>query len=277
LESYRSDISVSGTVSDEKGEPLIGVNIQVRGTTKGTSTDFEGHFVIEGIAENSVLIVTYVGYQTQEILINNQHHLSITLMSDSELCEEVIVVGYGIMKKSDLTGSVVRADIDAKASASNTSIMESLRGYVPGLDIGQITKTGQEPSMQIRGKSTLAGSNDPLVVVDGVIYRGNINNINPSDIESVDILKDASAAAVYGSQAANGVIILTTKKGIGSQMKPIISYSGSYSIQNPVKELIPPDLEGFYHQKEESIIFQSRTEESGYLEPNPNWEISNLF
>src|SRR5690606_29784114 len=122
---------------------------------------------------------------------------------DTELLEEVIVVGYGIMKKSDLTGSVIRADIDPKASANNTSIMEALRGYVPGLEIGQITKSGQEPSMRLRGKSTLAGSNDPLIVVDGVIYRGSINNINPSDIESVDILKDASAAAVYGSRAAN--------------------------------------------------------------------------
>ncbi len=269
--------TLSGAVKDQSGEPLIGVNVLVKGTNKGTSTDFEGRFTLEEVDEQAILVISYIGYQTQEIKIGGKTEIEVTLLEDSQTLDEVVVVGYGTQKKSDLTGSVVRADIDAMAESPNTSIMESLRGNVAGLDIGQTIQSGQEPNMLIRGQSTLAGSNSPLVVVDNVIFRGNINDINPSDIASVDILKDASAAAVYGSQAANGVILLTTKKGLNNKGKPTISYSGSYSIQNPVKDLTPPDLEGFYKQTEESIVFQSRTEESGYLEPNPNWQISNIF
>lgn len=268
---------LSGIVTDESGEPLIGVNILVKGTNRGTSTDIEGRFTLDEVDEQAVLVVSYIGYQSQEIKVGGRTEIEIMLVEDSQTLDEVVVVGYGTQKMSDLTGSVVRADIDAMAESPNTSIIENLRGNVAGLIIGQITAAGQEPNLSIRGQSTLAGSNAPLIVVDGVVFRGNLNAINPSDIASVDILKDASAAAVYGSQAANGVVLLTTKKGTGIQGNPVISYSGDYSFQSPVKELIPPGPQGFYDQTEASIIYQSRTEESGYTEPNPDWQITNIF
>src|SRR5690606_35509802 len=229
------------------------------------------------VPEGSTLVFSFIGFETQNIPVGDRSQIDVTLIEDMTSLDEVVVVGYGTMRKSDLTGSVVNADLDVLAEAPNTNFLEALKGTVPGLDIGQTVQAGEVPGMMIRGQTTLAGSNAPLVVVDGVIFRGSINDINPSDIESIDILKDASAAAVYGSQATNGVILLTTTKGGGLNGKPIISYSGSYSFNNPVRELPPPDAEGFYRQTEESMIFSSRTEESGYLEPDPDWEITNIF
>jgi len=181
------------------------------------------------------------------------------------------------MERRDLTGSIQRADIEIFEESPNTSILESLKGNVPGLEVGQVTQAGQRQDMLIRGKSTLSGAQDPLVVVDGVIYRGRLAELNPANIESVDVLKGASAAAVYGSQATNGVILLTTTKSGGVDGKPTIRYSSSYSYKNPVRELIPPDPEGFYEQTALCDITFSRTEESGYLEPDPDWDITNRF
>lgn len=269
--------TVTGVVTDQSGQPLPGVTVVVTGTTTGTVTNNDGNFSLTLPDGAETLQFSFVGMKTQEIPIEGRTTFTVVMEEETIGIEEVVAVGYGTMKKSDLTGAVVRADIDALAESPGTSIIDGLRGNVAGLDVGQTVQAGEEPNMLIRGKSTLGGSNSPLVVVDGVIFRGSINDINPSDIESVDILKDASAAAVYGSQATNGVILLTTMKGVGTKGKPIISYSGYYSYNSPVRELSPPDVEGFYKQTEESIIFQSRTAESGYLEPNPNWQITNIF
>ncbi|MEX0882842.1 MAG: TonB-dependent receptor [Cyclobacteriaceae bacterium] len=270
------DVSVSGTVKDSNGEPIPGVTVSVPGTTIGTVTDLEGKYSIT-VAEDATLVFSFIGFESQRIAVGDQSIINVTLAEELSSLDEVVVVGYGTQRKSDLTGSVVNADLEVLADAPNTNFLEALKGTVPGLDIGQTVQSGEVPGMTIRGQTTLAGSNAPLVVVDGVIFRGSLNDINPSDIESIDILKDASAAAVYGSQATNGVILLTTSSGRGINGKPVISYSGSYSFNNPVRELPPPDAEGFYRQTEESMIFSSRTEESGYIEPNPDWEITNVF
>lgn len=271
------DEVITGTVTAASGDKLPGVNVLLKGTTMGTVTDVDGKFALAVSDANGILIFSYIGYINLEVAINGRSVVDVTLHEDVTKLDEVVVVGYGTQKKSDLTGSVVRANIETLSESPTTSIFEGLRGVVAGLDVGQTTQVGQEPSMLIRGKSTLAGSSSPLVVVDGVIFRGRINDINPADIASVDILKDVSAAAVYGSQATNGVILLTTKSGGGVKGKPVIAYSGYFSTSSPVKELRPPGAEGFYKKSEESDIFLSRTAESGYLEKNPAWQITNLF
>ncbi len=269
---------VTGKVTDSQtGETLPGVSVTIKDTNIGTVTNADGIFSLSNVPDDAVLIFSYVGMRTQEIPVEGRTEINVELNTDVIGIEEVVAIGYGSLRKSDLTGAVIRADIETFAESPNTNVLESLKGIVPGMDVGQTVQSGEEPSMLIRGQSTLAGSNAPLVVVDGVIFRGSLNDLNPNDIESIDILKDASAAAVYGSQATNGVILLTTTKEGGIEGKPIFSYSGTYSHSSPVKDLRPPDIEGFHKQTERSIILQSRTEESGYLELNPNWEMSNIF
>jgi len=275
ITTIQQEITITGKVTDEDGNPLPGVNIIIKGTSTGTITDLDGNYSIEVEYPDAILVFSFIGYRTQEGAISGRSVINITLVEEIIGLEEVIAIGYGTMTKSDMTGSVVRANIASFEESPNTTIIESLKGIVPGLDIGQTVEAGEVPDMLIRGKSTLAGSLDPLIVIDGVIFRGSINDINPNDIESVDILKDASAASVYGSQATNGVILLTTIKG-GKPGKPVISYSGSYSFKSPVKELPGPDLEGFIKQTEESDITLSRLPPD-YLQPNPTWDISDIF
>lgn len=268
---------ISGKVTDATGQALPGVTVVVKGTTQGTITNPDGEYSLVGISDDATLVFSFVGMKTQEIEVGNQTTINVEMLEDVIGLEEVVAIGYGTMQKGDLTGSVVKADLETFAESPNTNILESLKGTVPGLEVGQTVQTGQVPDMLIRGQTTLAGSNAPLVVVDGVIFRGSLNDLNPADIESIDILKDASAAAVYGSQATNGVILLTTTRGGGIMGKPIISYSGSYSYKSPVRELPPPGPDGFYEQTALSDITFSRTEESGYLEEDPSWEITNIF
>jgi len=267
--------TVTGVVTDAAGQTLPGVAIILKGSVEGSISDLDGNYTISNVTGDDILVFMYVGMKSQEITVGDQTNIDVIMEYDLIGLEEVVAIGYGTMVKSDMTGSVVRANIDAMAETQNTTVVESLRGSVPGLEIGQIDEAGDEPDLMIRGKSTLGGSQDPLIVLDGVIFRGSMNDINPNDIESVDILKDASAASVYGSQATNGVILLTTTKG-GKQGKPIISHSGSYSFKSPVRELPGPDLEGFHKQTEESDITLSRLPPD-YLQPNPTWDISDIF
>lgn len=267
--------TVSGTITDKSGEPLPGANVVIKGTSKGTITDQSGNYSISNLPENAILVYSFMGMLTQEVAVGNQTTINVTMIVDAIGIEELVVVGYGTMRKSDLTGSVVRADIEAFRESPNFSIMQSLQGSVPGLSVGQVNQAGQEPDILIRGQSSLSGELAPLIVVDDVIFRGNIIDINPNDVKSVDILKDASSAAIYGSQAANGVILITTTKSGGINGKPSFNYSGSYSFQSPVKELIAGDTEHFNNKSEESDLYNSRTKESGYLEKNPLWDITS--
>jgi len=275
-------VTVSGMVTDaQTGEALPGVNILVKGTTdRGTSTNFEGFF--ELLAENPLdtLIFSYIGYQSQEILIDGRNEINVEMYLDLIAGEELVVVGYGTMRHQDLTGSVSRADIDAFRTQPNTSIMQSLQGTIPGLNVGQITQAGQEPNIEIRDRTTISGSQDPLIVVDGIIYRGNIIDLNPADVESVDILKDVSAAAIYGSQAANGVIMITTKTA-DIVDKPVISYSNKLTFQTPINKFSPTSgsatIGHLERELELSDLLNSRTPESGYLNKNPNWILTQVF
>lgn len=223
-------IKVTGTVLDEGGEPVIGANVVEKGTTNGTITDINGSFILS-VGANSTLDISYIGYNKQEIKVEGQQQLSIRLQEDSKALDEVIVIGYGTAKRQDFTGSVssIKLEDSPIALASNLNALESIKGNVAGLDIGATNSAGGEPSMQMRGQKSISGSNDPLIVVDGVIFMGSISDINPNDIASYDILKDATSAAAYGSRSANGVIIITTKKGRSG--KPVINFNATGSMQ----------------------------------------------
>ena len=202
---------VKVSVSDSAG-PLVGAGVVVQGTTTGAVTDLDGVATLN-VPQGSSLDISMIGYVTQTVQVNDQSAISVILSEDAVMLDEVVFIGYGTAKKSDLTGSVAKADIETFKHAPNTNIMESLHGTVPGLNIGQVNSAGAEPSMEVRGQVTINGSKDPLVILDGIMYSGRIGDINPADIASIEVLKDASSKAVYGAQAANGVIIITSKSG----------------------------------------------------------------
>jgi len=221
---------ITGTVTDEQGEPVIGANVVEKGTLNGVITNIDGEFAIS-VSDKAVLQISYIGYMGQEVEVGTHTILSIILKEDSQALDEVVVIGYGTAKRKDFTGSVssVRMENSPVALASNMNALESLKGNIPGLDVGGTDSAGGTPSMQIRGQNSLSGSNEPLIVVDGVIFLGRIQDINPNDIASFDVLKDATSAAAYGSRSANGVVIITTKKG--KTGKPIIHFNARGSMQ----------------------------------------------
>ena len=223
---------VTGTVTADDGAPLPGVTVFVKGTTTGAVTNIDGFYTFELPAKATTLQFSFIGMKTQEVEIGNQTAISVTMEADVIGLEEVIAIGYGTMKKSDLTGTVSRVTTDKTIDLPNLNVLQSLKGNVPGLSVGTPDRAGEEPSLKIRGTNSLSAGNKPLVVVDGIIYNGSLNSLDINDIESVDVLKDASAAAVYGSRSANGVLIITTKKG--TTEKPTLNFSASYGVSNPV-------------------------------------------
>lgn len=262
-------VTISGTVVDENGEPLPGASVTVAGTALGTVTDINGNYSLT-VPEEATLIFSYIGFETLEVPVENRSQIDITLTTGSSALDEVVVVGYGTQKKSDLTGSVVRADIESFSDQANTNILQSLQGSVPGLNIGMSTAAGESPSYTIRGQNNLStANNEPLIVVDGIIYRGNMEDLNPDDIKSVDVLKDASSAAIYGSQAANGVIIITTKTGISD--KPQISYSTRLSIREDANPLEYYDRDSYIQLIEDYHWMESRLGPD-YTARNPNFD-----
>ncbi len=229
LEVVQQNRKVSGKVIGEEGEPLIGVSILIKDTSTGVITDIDGNFSLE-VPGNVVLVVSCVGYLSQEIEIGNRETIMITLKEDNQLLDEIVVVGYGVVKRSDLTGSVGSVNSDIIASRGSTSVMESLQGQVAGVNISQSSsRAGDGFSIQIRGKSSL-NEGEPLYVIDGVVCD-NMDFLNPMDIEKVDILKDASSTAIYGSRATNGVVMITTKKGETEEGQVTVSYDGYYGIK----------------------------------------------
>lgn len=228
-------ITVSGTVVDSEGAPLIGVNIQVKGSTVGTSTDIDGQFSIDEVDADAILIFSYIGYQTLEVPVNNQTTLTVTLQEDLQRLDEVVVVGYGSQTKRDLTGSVAQISNKELESVPVYNVGEALQGRASGVSIvNNSGAPGSRVQIRIRGGNSMIGSNEPLYVVDGFPLVGGLNFINPADIETIDILKDASATAIYGARGANGVVMITTKSGSGSE-EGRISINSYYGIQNTAK------------------------------------------
>jgi TonB-dependent starch-binding outer membrane protein SusC len=221
--------TVTGSVTDlETRETLPGVNIVVKGTTIGTATNPDGEFSLSVPSASDTLVFSYLGFQSVEIPLNGRSTLSVGLAPQVFSGEELIVIGYGTVTKRDLTGSVTSIDPAKLSQVPATNVMESLQGKVPGLDITRSSgEAGSGVNLTLRGTRSLTASNNPLIIVDGVQY-GNIQDINPADISSIDVLKDASSTAIYGSRGANGVILITTKQGprtSGTQVS-INTYTG---------------------------------------------------
>ena len=227
--------TVTGVVVDANGEPIIGANVVVKGTSIGTITDIDGRFTLE-VPEGAVLQVSYIGYMDQSIAIGKQSVLNITMKEDTQKLDEVVVVGYGTMKKSDLTGSVSNLKSEKLLAKPVVNVGQALSGKASGVEIFENGGTPDgKVRVRIRGNNSINSSNDPLYVVDGVIGVNNINLLNPSEIESLEILKDASATAIYGARGANGVIMITTKRGLKG--KAVISYDGYLSVGNVAKKI----------------------------------------
>nr|WP_320059404.1 TonB-dependent receptor [uncultured Bacteroides sp.] len=268
-QSIHQNRKINGNVVDENGEALIGVSILVKGTTNGIITDLDGNFTLD-VPADATLIVSYVGYKKQEIKVGNQQKLSITMLSDNKLLDEVVVVGYGVVKKSDLTGSVGSVKAENISAKGSTSLMESLQGQVAGVNISQSSsRAGDGFSIQIRGKSSLNGG-EPLYVIDGVVCD-NMNFLNPMDIEKVDILKDASSTAIYGSRATNGVVMITTKKGDSNATKTTVSYDGYYGVKTTAN--MPDFMDGdqFLKFRFSRYLTSSMDSSTGLTK----WEMSN--
>lgn len=243
LHAQQQAKTVTGTVTDVSGELIIGANIRIKGTTTGTITDIDGNFSIEAEPQ-SVIEVSYIGYLTQETVINNQKSIRFLLKEDTKTLDEVVVIGYGVQKKADLTGSVANINTEKLNTQSNANIGQALQGKIAGVDIvSQGGAPGSGTRIMVRGIGTLNNAS-PLYIVDGM-YMNSIDHINPNDIASIDVLKDASSAAIYGSRAANGVIIVTTKEGSNTEGKPIIDLSVNLGISTASKFLDMLDAKGW--------------------------------
>lgn len=230
--NQQANIKISGRVKDNNGEPVIGANVSVKGTTNGTITDVDGNFSLENISENDMIVISYIGYMQQEIRVGKQTDIQVILKEDTQAIDEVIVVGFGTQKKVNLTGSIgtVKTD-EVLKSRPVTNVQELLAGAVPGMVVSKGSgAAGSGASINIRGTSTIGSSSGVLVLIDGM--PGNIYTLNPNDIESVSVLKDAASAAIYGSRAANGVILVTTKTAKATE-RPTVEFSSNIGIQNP--------------------------------------------
>lgn len=222
---------VTGIVKDTNGEPIIGANVTVKGQSIGTITDIDGRFVLDA-PKDAVLQITYIGYVSQEVKVSGNKELNVVLKEDTETLDEVVVIGYGTAKKSDLTGATAQIKPEALTSSVVGNALESLQGKAAGVAVFNDNKPGASPSIRVRGSGSITTSNEPLYVVDGFpLMDGNISDLNPSDIESMEILKDASSTAIYGSRGANGVVMITTKKGKSGTKN--LSVNTSVGVQMP--------------------------------------------
>ncbi|WP_439482595.1 SusC/RagA family TonB-linked outer membrane protein [Cyclobacterium plantarum] len=239
-EVYAADITVSGTVTDNNGEPLPGASITVRGTSTGTVTDLDGNFSID-VAEGSILVFSYIGYTSQSVEITTQSTINISLAEDQSSLDEVVVLGYGSVQKTDLTGSVSKVEAKDLANLPAPRVDQLLQGRAAGVNVTSVSGSpGAQASIRIRGGNSVQGDNEPLYVIDGFIAgtNFNLNNINVNDIESIDILKDGSAISLYGTRGANGVILITTKTGKGvAGGKPTVSLNAYTGFQNLARKI----------------------------------------
>ena len=230
-----TDHTITGVIVDQAGIPIIGANVILKGTSTGTITDLDGKFSLS-VGENAVLSISYIGYNELIVPVQDKRIFNLVMKEDSQALDEVVVIGYGTQKKKDLTGSVANVSADDMTLQSNPNVGQALQGKIAGVDIvSQGGAPGSGSRIMVRGIGTLNNSS-PLFIVDG-IYMDDIDHINPNDIASVDVLKDASSSAIYGSRAANGVIIVTTKDGVNTEGKTIVDFSANLGVQTPSKYL----------------------------------------
>ncbi len=284
LWSYAQSISIKGTIKDNSGEPVIGASIIQKGTTNGTISDFDGNFTLN-VPSNSSIIISFVGYKDQEIAVNGKKQFDIIMQEDAEVLDEVVVVGYGQMKRSDLTGAVVSVNDQAIKKSVPTSIDQVLQGRAAGVQIQANSGTpGASTSIRIRGINSLNATNQPIFVIDGVVVdsatddenSNPLSSINPSDIVSMDVLKDASATAIYGSRASNGVIMITTKRGQAGEAT--VTYDGYIGWQEMPKQLDMLNLREYAaHHNTRAEKLSSVTPSDAFVRPDllgegTNWQ-----
>jgi TonB-linked SusC/RagA family outer membrane protein len=255
--------SVSGTVTDEDGLPLPGVTVLIKGTTQGTITNNDGEYQLTDIPEDATLQFSFVGMETQEVAVGDQSTIDITLAVGSIGIEEVVAIGYGTQSRQAVTGAVAVADLDKYREVPVNNVLETVKGTVAGLNVGATNTAGQVAGMSIRGQNSTSASNSPLVVVDGVIFNGSLGDIPSADIENFTVLKDASAAAVYGARSANGVILIETKKGGGISGKPTFNVNLSYGISDELKPLEVYGPDGYIQR-----ILDIRRDRGEVADPN---------
>lgn len=228
-------ITISGTVTNEENEPLPGVNILVKGTNDGTTSDFDGKYTLQVENESAVLVFSFIGYETQEVQVGAQTTINVSMVPDTKTLQEIVVVGYGEMEKRDITGSVAQVKSDELQAVPVFNVEQALKARAAGVQVTQNSgRPGGRIEVRVRGGNSMIGDNQPLYVVDGFPITGGIEFLNPSDIESIDILKDASATAIYGARGANGVVIITSKRGVAGQ-KSRVEVNSFYGVQQETK------------------------------------------
>ena len=228
--------TVSGTVIDGTGEPVIGASVLVKGTSNGVITDIDGNFTLQNVPSNGTIQVSFVGYKTQDIPVAGKSSINVKLMEDTEMLDEVVVVGYGVQKKSDVTGAITSVNEKTIRERPVQNAVSAMQGKAAGVDIQTNVRPGETSAVVIRGTRSIKADNSPLYVVDGVVLMGDINDINPSDIESMEILKDASSTAIYGSRGANGVVLITTKSGKTGKVQVDYNMTISADIANSLTD-----------------------------------------
>lgn len=261
--AFAQSFQLKGTVVDASGEPVIGASVLEKGTTNGIITDLDGRFMLT-INPQSSLIVSYVGYKPQTLAVNGRHEIKVVLQEDAQMLEETVVIGYGTMKKSDMTGAISSVNVEDLTKRATTNPAEALQGKVAGVNILKDGgNAGSTVRVKIRGVKTF-GDNEPYYVIDG--FPGSIENVNPSDIESMEILKDGAAAAIYGSRAANGVVLVTTKNGKKGDIK--IDFNAYVSSTHIAKQLEMLDSKG-YVQVHKQMYENYNNQWVGYEEAIP--------
>ena len=244
LSGYAQTKTVTGTVVDKQNEPLIGVTVKVQGTTNGTVSNFNGVYTLNNVPQNANLELSYVGMKTQTINVSGQSVVNVTMDEDTEMLEEVVVVGYGTQKKVNVTGAVSTVSSKELESRPVQNVSQALQGIVPGLNLSQTNSGGalnSSMSVNIRGTGSIGDGSaaSPLILIDGV--EGNMNALNPNDIESISVLKDAASSSIYGARASFGVILITTKSGKTGKTR--VSYGGNLRYSNAVQ--IPEMLDSY--------------------------------
>jgi TonB-linked SusC/RagA family outer membrane protein len=264
--------TITGQVKNESGIP-VAASVTVKGTAGGTATNVDGNYSIQA-AVGAKIVISAAEFVSQEFTVGKGDIINTILIRTDKALSEVVVVGYGTQKKIDVTGSVSRVNLEQMGNAPNTNIGQFLQGTVPGLNVGLSTFAGGTPPISIRGRVSLNGNQNALIILDGIQYTGSLSSINPDDIASIDVLKDASSTAVYGAQAANGVILISSRKGKLNQ-KPRIAYSSAYTTQNPSVNLIPLNREQYLEQFKDAFYTQAFTGPD-YLTPNPSFNVATV-
>ena len=260
--AHAQDVRVTGTVvSMEENEPLPGVNVQIKGTSTGTITDIDGNYSISAPAD-AVLIFSYVGFLAEEVSVNSRSVINVSMSPDIQTLGEIVVIGYGTQREEAVTGSVVSISGESMRDVPSANISQALQGRLPGVELSQTSsQPGAAMQIRIRGTRSLTASNDPLIVLDGIPFAGSIQDINPNDIKSLDILKDASATAIYGSRGANGVILITTNRGEKGQ-KPSVNYNSFYGAKTVFAPYPMMNGSEFVALREEAGQFTNALDES---------------